>query len=323
MSRAAALFCLFAALLVLASACRPPMKKSVEELEDIARSSDEALAQSYENFLAQRGRLLEASRVESLLVATRYPGGVPPTYRDKVDARLSALELTVDGLTAADVKQLRRADIPLFKLDWRTQRTGQAATSDVVVVAEVLEKIDALDPPDGYRSSVRLAVRDVLKGEVPANTIVVRRLSGTDGRGRAVEVRNEFDPALGKEYLLFLSNPLYDYHLQYPDDRAARVGVGAAAEAAPRVLDAEADVLDRATAVAAMDSTALDALDRRHRAFYLERYPGLRLEWLSRSAREQVLADVRRVVEAMQPLQPAADADAPPPLAPAAAEGSN
>ncbi len=316
MSRAAA-FSFLAALLVLASACRPPVtEKTPEVLEKIARSSDEALAESYENFLTRRGRLGEASRVESLLVATRYPGGTPPTYRERIDARLSALELAVDGLSAADVERLRDAGIPIFKLDWRTQRIGQAATSDAVVVAEVLQTFNSLQPPDGYRSSVRLIVEEVLKGAVLDDTIVVRRLSGVGERGRVVDVRGDFDPVIGKEYLLFLSNPFYDYHLQYPDERADAVRVGAAAEAEPSDPGEEANVLERATAVTTMGRAALDSLDRQFDTYYLERYPGLRLEWLTRSAREQVYTDVRRVARALRPEEP--EAPSPPPTEPAA-----
>lgn len=305
MPRAAALFSALAAALLLLSACRAPTKKTPEELQRIARSSDEALAESYERFLSKRGLLYEASRVESLLVATRHPGGAP-TYREEIEARLSALELTIDGLTVADVERLRDAGIPVFELDWRTQRIGQAATADAVVVGEVLQKFDARSPADGFRSSVRVIVQEVLKGRVPADTILVRRLSGLDRYGRPVQVRNEFDPALGKEYMLFLSNPFYDYHLQYPDDRADEVAVGAAAEALQPRPRGETTALDRATAIAEMDPAALDSLDNRYAAYYLERYPGLRLEWLSRQAREEVYTEVRRVMHALQPVRPTA-----------------
>lgn len=284
MFRSAALAALLV-LLLWASACAPAREASLEE---IARSSDEALIKSYEDFLAQRGQLRHADGLDSILVATRYPRR-PLSYVDKVNVRLDALELAMEGLTPEDVKWMRTAGLDPFRLDWKTQRIGQAATSELVVAAEVLRTYDTLLPGDGFRSSVELLVKNVLKGEAPGDTLLVRRLSGINRQGRKVTVPGEFSPERDKMYLLFLSNALYDYRLQYPDE-----------EAGERVFKPEE-----------MEPQGRDSLEAARSRYYLQRYPGLRLDWLAAPARAKVFGDVRRAAWALQRDEPDSTQAAP------------
>lgn len=272
----------FILCLALLGACKqvePPPPPVPDELKS-ARAADSSYFYDLENFLARRDQLDDAVAIDSLLRTWRHPGGL--TYRDSIDLRADALMMAMDGVTPGFVQLMREVDFDVVGTDWKEQPTGQAATSELVVVAFVRRKYNTLTPPDGYRSTADLRIEEVLKGELPtsaveSNQIKVRRLSGFDSRGRTVKSNREYGLTPGKTYLLFLSNALYDYRWQYPD------------------MLAETTVLDTLGQQSALRTSTIDALEVKRTEFFVERYQGTRIEWFKDEQLAKIKSDIRRV----------------------------
>ena len=133
--------------------------------------------------------------------------------------RILAQELALFGYTSEHLTALkeRGVDIPALMLKPPTglDLSERAALSEVVVTAEVADAYDAVEPGDGFRSSVVLKVEEVLKGDVPLDNLVIRRLTGPDPTGGAT-VPGEFEGEPGKTYLFFLSKATYNYAVEFP-----------------------------------------------------------------------------------------------------------
>jgi hypothetical protein len=82
----------------------------------------------------------------------------------------------------------------------------QSLLSDVVIIGTVSEIFPEDYEDDGFEVSVKIQVNELLKGEVPSDTIIIRqrsssRLPGSDNR-----------PELNEPYLFLLSSGMYGYH---------------------------------------------------------------------------------------------------------------
>lgn len=82
----------------------------------------------------------------------------------------------------------------------------QSLLSDVAVIGTVKEVLPEIYEDDGFDITVTIEVAEVLKGEIPADTIIIRqrnssRLPGSDNR-----------PDLNESYLFLLSSGMYGYH---------------------------------------------------------------------------------------------------------------
>lgn len=82
----------------------------------------------------------------------------------------------------------------------------QSLLSDVVITGTVTEVFQEEYDDDGFDITVTIEVSELLKGEIPGDTIIIRqrnssRLSGSDNR-----------PELNQTYLFLLSSGMYGYH---------------------------------------------------------------------------------------------------------------
>lgn len=82
----------------------------------------------------------------------------------------------------------------------------QSLLSDVAIIGTVTEVFPEEYEDDGFDITLRIEVSELLKGEVPADTILIRqrnssRLPGSDNR-----------PELNESYLFLLSSGMYGYH---------------------------------------------------------------------------------------------------------------
>ena len=125
-------------------------------------------------------------------------------------AGLFAFFLVANGVTAEDVIRLVEGGVDVLHAVTSSERplAEQALLADLVVVGEVVG--DAPDPRDGYGGGVRVRVLDAVKGDLPADTVVVRQRRDRDG-----------PVAAGQRYLFLLSNGIYRYGLH-------RMGTGGA-----------------------------------------------------------------------------------------------
>jgi len=86
----------------------------------------------------------------------------------------------------------------------------------VIVRGIVEEVVDDSSPQDGYRASIIVKILEIYKGDYQLEHIAVRRLSGRDSDEFDVSISHDFMPNIGEEYILFLSNILYQYFIQHP-----------------------------------------------------------------------------------------------------------
>lgn len=82
----------------------------------------------------------------------------------------------------------------------------QSLLSDVAIIGTVTDVYPEQYEDDGFDITVTVEVSELLKGELPSDTIIIRqrnssRLSGSDNR-----------PDLNQSYLFLLSSGMYGYH---------------------------------------------------------------------------------------------------------------
>ncbi len=280
---------MLALVVVGLGACRAPEEAARPTDVETARAADAAYFADLEAFLKARGQLEHALGIDSLLRVWRHPRGVPP-YRDSIALRGDALMMAMDSLTPAALELLRDVGRDVARMDWHTQPPAQAATAELVVIAEAQRDYNTLAPRDGFRSTVELGVQEVLKGALPEaaradGQILVRRRSGLTPGGQRVQVRGEYGLTPGRTYLLFLSNALYDYRWRHPDVLAAPLPV---------------DTM-------AVDTTwiaRVDSLEHAREHYYLERYQGTRTAWFAPEELAEIKAAIRRVDRVLEAARP-------------------
>ena len=174
------------------------------------------------------------------------PDATPAAHYDR--AGRFAFYLTANGVTAEDVIRLVEGGVDVLHAVTSDERplAEQSLLADLVVVGDVVG-VDA-GSADGYGSGIRVRVVHVVKGQAPADTVVVRQRRERDG-----------PVAVGQRYLFLLSNGVYRYGLhrmgtegevpeterarrfaiyrQYPMDGDTLLWSGYSAEDTARALD--------------------------------------------------------------------------------------
>lgn len=142
------------------------------------------------------------------------PEATPDERYDR--AGLFSFFLVANGVTAEDVLRLVDGGVDVLHAITADERplAEQALLADLVVVGDVLGT--EADTTDGYGGGAHVRVVDVVKGEAPSDTILVRQRR----RGDAPLVA-------GARYLLLVSNGIYRYGLH-------RMGTAAAVPEAER-----------------------------------------------------------------------------------------
>ena len=183
-------------------------------------------------FLEERALLQVAVGVEnsfkpvaqaSLSEADRPARISPNDYDEVADLMHSrqALSLVLDGYTTGQITALRSQGIDIFdvtlKPAFNHSAVEKAMFSELVIVGKVEEIIETLEPEDGYRSSVKISVQQVLSGETLNNVVTLRQASGKSSDGRnvhiSVDIHKEY---IGQEFVFYLSNTRYRFFTSYP-----------------------------------------------------------------------------------------------------------
>ncbi|MEM1117074.1 MAG: hypothetical protein AAF845_04485 [Bacteroidota bacterium] len=121
-----------------------------------------------------------------------------------------AFFLVANGIDALDVLRLAEGGVDVLHAITANERplAEQSLLADLVIVADVLAP--EADTADGYDGGVRVRVVDVVKGDVPADTISVRQ-----------QRRRDVPFVIGARYLLLVSNGIYRYGLHRRGTEAA------------------------------------------------------------------------------------------------------
>lgn len=170
-----------------------------------------------EAYLQRTGLYEQTTALERWLsdeLAAREPG-MTAERRTRTAAFFSFV-MAVGGVTAENAPRLEAQGLDLVHAVTADARPfdEQALMADLVVFGEVVEAPEETVPEDGFSASVHLAVRQVLKGQAPGDTVVIRRRDGVPQRGEPLDV--------GRAYLLLLSGGMYDY---YAASHRAREGL--------------------------------------------------------------------------------------------------
>lgn len=127
-------------------------------------------------------------------------------YRD--NANFFSMVLLLSGVKPTHYYKLQQSGVDVINAITANVRPfdEQSLLSDVAIVGTVTEVVQEEYDDDGFDVSVKIEVSELLKGEIPADTITIRqrnssRLPGSDNR-----------PDLNQTYLFLLSSGMYGYH---------------------------------------------------------------------------------------------------------------
>lgn len=217
-------------------------------LMDGFRTDARAFIATQEAFLQKQGLLDEARELQHALdqafqvnaaqkQARQRPEGLSEQdYQEMIalDHHQKAINLALRGLNTERVAALESRGIDVLEIALkspiRLTPAEKAVLSELVIVGRIKHIEQALEPDDGYRSSVVVEVLETLVGQAPGDEIIIRQLSGDiNNIGEWVRYSTDFHEVdEEQEILFFLSNTLYRYQIAYPTDsmvprRAARI----------------------------------------------------------------------------------------------------
>lgn len=161
---------------------------------------------SHSAYLEATGMLKDAAELEQWLrdeLEAQHPDWT--AERRHQNAAFFAFVLTVTGVTAEAAAALQNQGVDVIHGLTADRRPfiEQALLADLVVVGDVIRSEASSEANDGFEMSDVVAVREVLKGDVGGRHVTIRRRV----RGSARDIA----PAVGKQYLLLLSNGMYEF----------------------------------------------------------------------------------------------------------------
>lgn len=198
----------------------PANESSIAQLSDeetqalVRRQNRHVLRQ--EEFLQANQRLDAAKRLQEEMNLAGLYSNIPSSAKDLRKGHVEYLSqrLAILGFTAERVSSLKEHGIDIYKsaaAGADVTIAERAALSELVVIGQVEEMRFDRTPQDGFRSSLKVQVQDVLKGSVSSDYVVVRQKTGETASGEFVEYSTDLQPEPGETFLLFLSNALYEY----------------------------------------------------------------------------------------------------------------
>lgn len=139
-------------------------------------------------------------------LANRVEGRPAEYYND--NANFFSMVLLLSGVKPTHYYKLQQNGVDVINAITANTRPfdEQSLLSDVVIIGAVTEVFPEEYEDDGFDITLRIEVSELLKGEIPADTIIIRqrnssRLPGSDTR-----------PELNQSYLFLLSSGMYGYH---------------------------------------------------------------------------------------------------------------
>ena len=157
-----------------------------------------------QNALALEQALLDRLRIRKPFLLAEHQQGM---------ARYFAFVLTVSGFNADMAEHLDTEGIDLIHAITADTRPfdEQALMAELVVVGDVIAFVETPEPNDGFRSSIVVDVETVLKGDAPADTLVIRQRSGPPADEAPENTSRDLHPEVGERYLFLLSNGMYRF----------------------------------------------------------------------------------------------------------------
>lgn len=139
-------------------------------------------------------------------LANRVKDRPPEYYND--NASFFSMVLLLSGVKPTHYYKLNESGVDVIHAITANVRSfdEQSLLSDVALIGMVTEVFPEKYEDDGFDITVKIDVSEVLKGEVPSDTIIIRqrnssRLPNSDNR-----------PDLNQSYLFLLSSGMYGYH---------------------------------------------------------------------------------------------------------------
>jgi hypothetical protein len=176
-------------------------------------SRNAAHRQRRTEYVQHLGRAARVPEMIRLLRASGAYDRAPGPIREFLLER-AAQHLAIRGYTPDRMRRFSSQGIDVAKAATAGPEATLAQTallSDVVLRGEVVEYRNDARPDDGFHSSVVFRVHEVLKGEgVPAE-IILRQTTGRTSDGTHLVRHGDIKPAVGDQYLLFLTNAEHRY----------------------------------------------------------------------------------------------------------------
>ncbi|MFB6098059.1 MAG: hypothetical protein ABEK84_02910 [Salinibacter sp.] len=169
-------------------------------------------------YLSTRNLDDEAEALEAYLLKGLRERALGTVRQRKRTADFFSFVLAVSGATLDTMKRLEEKGIDVIHAITARSRPlmEQALLADLVVVGTVVGVEQNGSVPDGHRHTLRVVVRDSLKGTVPADTILIRQ------KRRVSRRSPDPKPEVGETFLFLASNGLYRYYLARNTDPDAR-----------------------------------------------------------------------------------------------------
>jgi len=201
----------------------------VDNIKPLTAATSQSI-QSRTAFLRKNNILEQATKLKAFVSEE-----LRATYRDKIYENAKRLSMTdqeaagiydaycderafyiaIHGFTLERVKALKDAGIDLTKATIpgpNLSMTDRATLAPLVLVGTIKDIIYSLEPGDGFRSTVIISVEEILKGESSSKDVSIRQFSGYSSSDKIIKVSHDFDTKdKGRSFLLFLSNPFYQY----------------------------------------------------------------------------------------------------------------
>ena len=200
---------LFACWLILVAGAlwAPPSSAIAQERPKPSLTGDSEGA--VEAFLRTRGQFEDALRI--LEAWNKLDPGEDPALNargSRIIGVLVGMDVLLNGYTFESVSRLKKAGLDLERLvrgvPGPISLADRAATSEIAVIATVVDRYESLVPRDGFRSSVVLRVQEVLRGSFDGQYAILRLDTGRDARGHFIHSDDDFEGGVGESYLFWL-----------------------------------------------------------------------------------------------------------------------
>lgn len=173
---------------------------------------------SHEEYLNAAGVEAEAEELKQFLLSgmkEELPGMTEHWYQ--TNAGFFTFILLINGVTPPIAYNLQNEGIDMIHAITSDARPlgEQSLLADLVILGEVIRVTRNDKIEDGFDMSVEVRIEELLKGESPGDTIVIRQ----NERRRLAETNPDNKPEEGRMYLFLLSSGMYGYQLVNHDLR--------------------------------------------------------------------------------------------------------
>jgi|GEM_PF-2357513 len=173
---------------------------------------------SHQEYLNAAGVEAESEELKRFLLSglkEELPGMTEHWYQE--NAGFFTFILLINGVTPEIAFNLQNEGIDVIHAVSSEARPlgEQSLLADLVIAGEVMRITENKDIDDGFDVSVEVRITELLKGEAPGDTIVIRQSE----RRRLAETNPDNRPEEGRTYLFLLSGGMYGYQLVNHDLR--------------------------------------------------------------------------------------------------------